>query len=60
MAMGCAFAATLGEGETFTTVELKINFFRPMGHGKLTTEAKVIEAGSFRWVPYFATGRQTL
>jgi uncharacterized protein (TIGR00369 family) len=26
-------------------VELKINFFRPMRHGKLTAEAKVIKAG---------------
>jgi uncharacterized protein (TIGR00369 family) len=26
-AMGMAFASTLGEDETFTTVELKINFF---------------------------------
>ena len=45
-AMGYAYAATLGEGETFTTVELTINFFRPMRHGKLTAEAKVIKAGS--------------
>jgi len=28
-AMGYAYASTLGEGESFTTVELKINFFRP-------------------------------
>jgi uncharacterized protein (TIGR00369 family) len=45
-AMGYAYAATLGEGETFTTVELKINFFRPIRHGKLSAEAKVIKAGS--------------
>jgi uncharacterized protein (TIGR00369 family) len=45
-AMGYAYAATLGEGETFTTVELKINFFRPMRRGKLIAEAKVIRAGS--------------
>ena len=44
-AMGYAFAATLGEGETFTTVELKINFFRPMRRGKLTAEARVVKAG---------------
>src|SRR5579862_8871835 len=44
-AMGYAYAATLGEGETFTTVELKINFFRPVRKGKLTAEAKVIRAG---------------
>src|SRR5262249_2652438 len=44
-AMGYAYAATLGKGETFTTVELKINFFRPVRKGKLTAEAKVIRAG---------------
>jgi uncharacterized protein (TIGR00369 family) len=45
-AMGYAYAATLGEGETFTTVELKINFFRPVRHGRLTAEARVVKAGS--------------
>src|SRR5580658_3148002 len=44
-AMGYAYAATLGEGETFTTVELKINFFRPVRQGKLTAEARVVKAG---------------
>jgi uncharacterized protein (TIGR00369 family) len=45
-AMGYAYAATLGEGETFTTVELKINFFRPVREGKLSAEARVVKAGS--------------
>ena len=45
-AMGYAYAATLGDGETFTTVELKINFFRPVRKGKLIAEAKVVKAGS--------------
>jgi uncharacterized protein (TIGR00369 family) len=45
-AMGYAYAATLGEGETFTTVELKINFFRPVRQGRLTAEATVLRAGS--------------
>jgi uncharacterized protein (TIGR00369 family) len=45
-AMGYAYAATLGEGEAFRTVELKINFFRPMRRGRLIAEAKVIRAGS--------------
>src|SRR3954463_2901556 len=45
-AMGYAYSATLGEGETFTTVELKINFFRPVRKGKLTAEARVVKAGS--------------
>src|ERR1700683_3508478 len=45
-AMGFAYAATLAEGETFTTVELKINFFRPVRKAKLIAEAKVVKAGS--------------
>jgi len=45
-AMGYAYASTLGEGETFTTVELKINFFRPVREGKLTAEARVVKPGS--------------
>src|SRR4051794_20612217 len=45
-AMGYAYAATLAEGETFTTVELKINFLRAARQGKLTAEAKVVKAGS--------------
>lgn len=45
-AMGYAYASTLGEAETFTTVELKINFFRPVREGKLTAEAHVVKAGS--------------
>src|SRR5207249_4501715 len=45
-AMGYAYAATLGEGETFTTIELKINFLRPVRKATLTAEAKVVKAGS--------------
>lgn len=45
-AMGYAFAATLADGESFTTVELKINFFRAVREGKLTAEAKVLRAGA--------------
>jgi uncharacterized protein (TIGR00369 family) len=45
-AMGYAYAATLGEGETFTTVELKINFFRAVQKATLTAEARVVKAGS--------------
>jgi uncharacterized protein (TIGR00369 family) len=45
-AMGFAYAATLNEGETFTTVELKINFLRAVRKGKLVAEAKVVKAGS--------------
>ena len=45
-AMGYAYAATLGEGETYTTVELKINFLRAVRRATLTAEAKVVKAGS--------------
>jgi uncharacterized protein (TIGR00369 family) len=45
-AMGYAYAATLAEGETFTTIELKINFLRAVRRSTLTADAKVIRAGS--------------
>jgi uncharacterized protein (TIGR00369 family) len=45
-AMGYAYAATLAEGESFTTVELKINFLRAVRQGAMTAEARVVKAGS--------------
>ena len=44
-AMGMAFATTLGEGETFTTLEVKINFLRPVFEEKLSAKAKVVHRG---------------
>src|ERR1700732_3264043 len=44
-AMGYAYAATLGEGETFTTIELKINFLRAVRKATLTADARVVKAG---------------
>src|SRR5438552_8698692 len=44
-AMGMAYAATLEEGETFTTLELKINFLRPFWTGKLFAEACMVKDG---------------
>jgi uncharacterized protein (TIGR00369 family) len=44
-AMGVAFAATLGTGESFTTLELKINFLRPVWDALLTAEAQVVSRG---------------
>ena len=35
-AMGMAYASALDEGESFTTLELKINFLKPVWSGKLT------------------------
>ena len=37
--MGCAHASQLAEGETFTTLELKINFLKPVWSGQLIAEA---------------------
>jgi len=44
-AMGVAFASTLEPGQSFTTIELRINFFRPVWTAKLTAEAIVIQRG---------------
>jgi len=44
-AMGIAYATELGEGETFTTLELKINFLRPVWNARLTAEARVVQRG---------------
>jgi uncharacterized protein (TIGR00369 family) len=45
-AMGWAFGATLSDGESFTTVELKINFLRAVRTATVTAEARVVKAGS--------------
>jgi uncharacterized protein (TIGR00369 family) len=45
-AMGFAYATTLAEGESFTTVELKMQFLRAVQKATLTAEAKVVKAGS--------------
>src|ERR1700675_3352572 len=45
-AMGVAFASTLKPGQSFTTIELKINFFRPVWEAQLKAEAKVVRRGS--------------
>jgi uncharacterized protein (TIGR00369 family) len=44
-AMGLAFASTLAPGESFTTVELKINFFRPVWEANLKAEGRVVRRG---------------
>jgi len=44
-AMGMAFASTLAPGESFTTVELKINFFRPVWQALLRANGKVVRRG---------------
>lgn len=44
-AMGMAFASTLGAGETFTTLEIKVNYLRPVFEEKLYANAKVVHRG---------------
>jgi uncharacterized protein (TIGR00369 family) len=44
-AMGIAFASTLSPDESFTTVELKINFFRPVWQAHLKAEGTVVRRG---------------
>jgi uncharacterized protein (TIGR00369 family) len=44
-AMGCAHASLLEDGESFTTLELKMNFVKPVWAGHLVAEAKVLKAG---------------
>jgi uncharacterized protein (TIGR00369 family) len=44
-AMGLAFASTLAPDESFTTIELKINFFRPVWQAELRAEGTVVRRG---------------
>ncbi len=44
-AMGLAFASNLAEGESFTTLELKINFLRPVWRADLLAVGRVVKAG---------------
>lgn len=44
-AMGVAFATELKEGESFTTLELKINFLKPVWNARLNAEARVVKRG---------------
>ena len=44
-AMGIAYASNLDEGESFTTLELKINFLKPVWNSLLRATARVIKQG---------------
>jgi uncharacterized protein (TIGR00369 family) len=44
-AMGMAFASTLAPDESFTTMSLSINFFRPVWKAQLRADARVINRG---------------
>jgi uncharacterized protein (TIGR00369 family) len=44
-AMGTAYASTLADGESFATLELKINFLRPCWTGRIVAEARLVSGG---------------
>lgn len=44
-AMGVAFASTLDADQSFTTLELKINFIRPVWESMLQAKARVVSRG---------------
>jgi uncharacterized protein (TIGR00369 family) len=44
-AMGMAFVSTCEDGESFTTLELKINFLRPFWTGTLLAHGLVVSRG---------------
>ncbi|MFJ8258487.1 PaaI family thioesterase [Peribacillus asahii] len=46
LAMGYAFYSTLAGDELFTTVEIKLNFLKPIWEGKLRAESKLIKKGN--------------
>ena len=44
-AMGIAYSANLEEGESFTTLELKINFLKPIWKARLLATGRVVKQG---------------
>src|SRR5258705_3953292 len=44
-AIGTAHAASLAEGESFTSIDLQINFFRPVWNGRIRAVAKPVNVG---------------
>ena len=44
-AMGLAYAAGLNDDESFTTIELKINYLRPFKEGHVKAVAKTVHRG---------------
>ncbi len=45
LAMGVACYSTLESGESFTSLELKINFLKPVWTGRLTAHAQIKKGG---------------
>ena len=44
-AMGIAYASNLGDGESFTTLELKINFLKPVWNARFLATGRVVKQG---------------
>jgi uncharacterized protein (TIGR00369 family) len=44
-AMGFSWLSGLKPGESFTAVEVKFNFLRPVKHGRVVAEASVVRRG---------------
>jgi len=44
-AMGIAYSANLDDGESFTTLELKINFLKPVWKARLRAVGRVVKQG---------------
>ena len=44
-AMGIAYSSNLAEGESFTTLELKINFLKPVWKARLLATGRVVRQG---------------
>jgi uncharacterized protein (TIGR00369 family) len=44
-AMGCAYASLLADDQTFTTIELKANFLKPVRQTRLIANARVVRSG---------------
>jgi uncharacterized protein (TIGR00369 family) len=44
-AIGTAHATSLEEGESFTSIDLQINFFRPAWNGRIRAVAKPVNVG---------------
>src|SRR4051812_33068527 len=42
-ALGCAIASTLAPGESYTTLELSVNFLKPVWKTTLTAPASVVK-----------------
>ena len=62
-AMGIAYASTLAEGETFATLELKINFLKPVWTAKLLQEftgAKLKDDKRKTWEAWFRLNRKAV